>query len=82
MKLKDIIEHDIVAADRLLSRVLKKLPTMKRVDPPFTKGAFKALRDVTGGKQIKNPAGGKVLKKTNTMKKGELGKKKAKRSKK
>lgn len=82
MKLKDIFEHDIVAADRLLGRVLKKLPKMKRVDPPFTKGAFKALMDVTGGKQIENPAGGKVIKKTNTMKKGEFGQKKRKKNKK
>jgi len=80
MKLKDIIEHDIVAADKAVSRILKKLPTMKRVDPPFTKGSFKALMDVTGGKQIENPAGGKVLKKTNTMKKGELCKKRKKKN--
>lgn len=78
LKLRDIIEHDIVPADRTNSKVLLKLPKMKRVDPPFTKGAFKALLDVTGGKQIENPAGGKVLKKTNTMKKGELCKKKKK----
>ena len=81
MKLIDIIEHDIVPADKTKSRILWKLPKMKRVDPPFTKGAFKALMDITGGKQIENPAGGKVLKKTNTMKKGELCKKKAKKDK-
>ena len=62
MKLADILEHDIVKKDRLKPKVLKKLPKMKRTDLPFTKGAFKALRDVTGGKRIKNPAGGKVLK--------------------
>lgn len=76
MKLQDIIEHNIVAKDRLAPRVLKTLPTMKRTDPPFTKGAFKALRDVTGGKQIKNPAGGKVVQKSNTMKKKEISSKK------
>ncbi len=80
MKLKDIIEHDIVPVDKTKSKVLLKLPKMKRVDPPFTKGAFKALMDITGGKQIEDPAGGKVLKKTNTMKKGELCKKKRKKA--
>ncbi len=79
MKLKDILEHSIVSPDRLKGKVLKTLPRMDKVDPPFTKGAFKALMDVTGGKQIENPAGGKVLKKANTMKKGELGKKKRKK---
>lgn len=76
MKLRDIIEHEIVAAERKVARILKKLPTMKRTDPPFTKGAFKTLLDVTGGKQIENPAGGNVLKKSNTMKKQEISSKK------
>ena len=72
MKLKDILEHEIVSKDRLKSKVLWKIPKIKRTYPPFSKGAFKALIDVTGGEQIKDPAGGKVLKKSNSMKKGKI----------
>jgi hypothetical protein len=73
MKLKDILEHEIGGDPT--PKILKRLPTMKRVQPPFTKG-FKKLLKVKRAKQIKDPVGGKVLKKDNTMKKGELGKRK------
>lgn len=62
MKLADIFEQDIVPEKKLKSKVLKKLPKMKKVEPPFTKGSFKKLLSVTGGPRIKDPAGGKVLK--------------------
>ena len=62
MKLVDIIEQDIVPKKKSKSKVLKKLPRMKKVEPPFTKGSFKKLLSVTGGPRIKNPDGGKVLK--------------------
>lgn len=74
MKLVDILEHEIVPKDRLKSRIFWKIPKMLRTEPPFTKRAFYKLRDVTGGKQIKDPVGGKVLKKSNTMKYGEYSK--------
>lgn len=66
MKLTDIYKHDIVPEDRKQSKVLGKLPKMKRKYLPFT-DAFGKLIDVTGGPAIKNPAGGKVVKQTNTM---------------
>lgn len=72
--LRSLIEHDIVSKDKQGPKVLKKLPKMKRTEPPFSKG-FDELIKVKRAKQIKNPAGGKVLKKDNTMEKGELGKK-------
>lgn len=79
MKLTDILEHDIVSKDRLKSKILWKLPKMKRTYPPFTKNAFKdgvfSLIDVERVKQIEDPAGGKVLKKSNSMKKKVAGKK-------
>ena len=57
-------------------KVFWTIPKMKSTKPPFTKNAFSDLINVTGGKGVKNPVGGKVLRKKNTMKKGELGKKK------
>lgn len=77
MKLQDILEHDIVPKDHLKSKVLWHIPKMKRTEPPFTKNAFYKLIDVTGGKQIKDPAGGKVIQKSNTMKKTTMKKKKS-----
>ena len=62
MKLVDILEQDIVPKKKLKSRKLKDLPKMKKVEPPFTKGAFRKLLSVTGGSRIKDPVGGKVLK--------------------
>ncbi len=83
MKLHDILEHDIVPSNRLDPKVFWTIPKMDQVDPPFTKGAFRPLLDVTGGDGVKDPVGGKVLRKDNTMKKGELcKKKKSKKSKK
>lgn len=69
MKLTDIYKHNIVPEDRKKSKVLWKLPKMKRKYLPFTQSAFRKLIDVTGGPAIKDPAGGKVVKQTNTMKK-------------
>lgn len=74
MKLKEIIEHEIVSKDKQSPKILKTLPKMKRTELPFSKG-FKSLTKIKRAKQIKKPAGGKVLKKDNTMEKGELGKK-------
>jgi len=64
-----LVEHDIVPEKRKKKKVLKTRPKMKKTYPPFSKGAFAKLIDVTGGPQIKDPAGGKVIKKSNTMKK-------------
>ncbi len=62
MKLADLFEQDIVPDKKTKSKVLKKLPKMKRVEPPFTKGSFKKLLSVTGGPRIKDAAGGKFIK--------------------
>lgn len=59
-------EHDITSKESQKSKVLKKLPKMKKVQPPFTKG-FEKLLKVKRAKQIKKPAGGKVVQVSNTM---------------
>lgn len=72
MKLSDIFEHNIVPISKQKPKVFWKLPKMNRVYPPFSKGAFKKLINPTGGEQLKNPAGGKVLQDTNAMSKKEI----------
>lgn len=72
MKVKDILEHNVVPKSKQKSKVFWTLPKMKRTEPPFSKGAFSKLIDVTGGEQIKDPAGGKVIQTSNSMKKKTL----------
>ena len=62
MKLVDLTDQNIVPKKKTKSKVLKKIPSMKQVEPPFTKGSFKKLLSVTGGPRIKDAAGGKFLK--------------------
>lgn len=72
MKLFDIMSNHVVPKEKQKSKVYWELPKMKKTYPPFSKGAFSKLIDVTGGDQIEDPAGGKVLKRDNTMKKQTL----------
>ena len=72
MKLSDILEHEIVSKAKQKPKIYWMLPKMKRVYPPFSKGAFKEIINPTGGEQLKNPAGGKVIQLSNTMDKKEI----------
>lgn len=72
MKLSDILEHDIVSKSKQKPKIFWKIPRMKRIYPPFSKGAFKTLINPTGGEQLKNPVGGKVVQDTNTMDQKEI----------
>lgn len=82
MKVQEIIENAIVPKEKLKSKVFWKIPKMKRTVPPFSKGAFAKLIDVTGGEQIEDPVGGEVVSKSNSMKKSTIGKKTIKTGKK
>ena len=78
MKLSDILEHELGDPT---PKVFWHIAKMDQTELPFTKG-FNELRDVKRAEQIKDPAAGKVLKKSNTMKKGELCNKKKRKKKK